>query len=240
MNMINFLKTTTLISLIFSAATASQAASLSVSVLDRDGKPTADAVVILMPEGKGAPKAALPASVTIAQEKMQFIPALSIVPLGAKVRFVNNDPWDHHIRSSAAGAAQFAASTDTAAPRGVDLRLEGKSDGKPAKFSEVTMDKAGPQSAVLLGCYLHGSMRGHVYVTDSPWAAKTNADGLAVFDDLPDGKVTVKVWQADQLIDLPTQNVTVAAAAPTKATVQLQVVARKRRVESKPAAGSVY
>jgi plastocyanin len=237
--MFNSSKTITLIALFLSVAATSQAASLSVSVLDRDGKPTADAVVILMPEGKGSPKATLPANATIAQEKMQFIPAVSIVPLGAKVRFVNNDPWDHHIRSSAAGAAQFAATTDATAPRGVDLRLEGKSDGKPAKFSEVTMDKAGPQSAVLLGCYLHGSMRGHVYVTDSPWAAKTNADGVAVFDDLPDGKVTVKVWQADQLVDLPTQSVTVAAATPAKATVQLQVVARKRRVETKSGTANI-
>jgi plastocyanin len=237
--MFNFFKTSSFIAILFSAATASHAANLSVSVLDRDGKPTVDAVIILMPEGKGTPKAALPASATIAQEKMQFIPAVSIVPVGAKVRFVNNDPWDHHIRSSAAGAAQFAAANDATAPRGVDLRLEGKSDGKPAKSSEVTMDKAGPQSAVLLGCYLHGSMRGHVYVTDSPWAAKTNADGVAVFDDLPDGKVTVKVWQADQLVDLPTQNVTVAAATPAKTTVQLQVVARKRRAETKSSAANI-
>jgi plastocyanin len=235
--MFNSSKTITLIALFLSVAATSQAASLSVSVLDRDGKPTADAVVILTPEGKGSPKAALPANATIAQEKMQFTPAVSIVPLGAKVRFVNNDPWDHHIRSSAAGAAQFAA--DAAASRGVDLRLEGKSDGKPAKFSEVTMDKAGPQSAVLLGCYLHGSMRGHVYMTDSPWAAKTNAEGVAVFDDLPDGKVTVKVWQADQLVDLPTQNVIVVAATPAKATVQLQVVARKRRVETKSGTANI-
>jgi plastocyanin len=236
--MFNFSKTITLSALLLSVAATSQAASLNVSVIDRDGKPAADAVVILMPEGKGSPKVALPANATIAQEKMQFIPAVSVVPLGAKVRFVNNDPWDHHIRSSAAGAAQFAATTDATAPRGVDLRLEGKSDGKPAKFSEVTMDKAGPQSAVLLGCYLHGSMRGHVYVTDSPWAAKTNADGMAVFDDLPEGKITVKVWQSDQLIDLPTQSVTVAAA-PAKTTVQLQVVARKRRVETKSNAANI-
>jgi plastocyanin len=121
--MFNFSKTITLSALFLSVAATSQAASLSVSVIDRDGKPTADAVVILMPEGKGSPKAALPASITIAQEKMQFIPAVSVVPLGAKIRFVNNDPWDHHIRSSAAGAAQFAATTDATAPHGVDLRV---------------------------------------------------------------------------------------------------------------------
>jgi plastocyanin len=228
--MTHFFKITSLFSLM--ACSAAHAGSLSVTVLDREGKPTMDAVVLLLPEGKGTAKLALAGTANIAQEKMQFIPAVSIVPVGAKVRFTNNDPWDHHVRSSAAGAAGFAATASAAteaASRGIDVRLEGKSEGKPAKFLEVVMDKAGPQSATLLGCYLHGSMRGHVYVTDSPWAAKTNADGVATFDDVPDGKVSVKVWQADQLIDLPVQNATVGAA-PAKLNVQLQVVARKRRV----------
>ena len=228
--MTHFFKIASLVTLL--ASSAAHAGSLIVTVVDRDGKPTMDAVVVLLPEGKGAAKQALPTTINIAQEKMQFIPAVSIVPVGAKVRFTNNDSWDHHVRSSAAGAAGFAATTAAAteaAAKGIDLRLEGKADGKPAKSVEVTMDKAGPQSATLLGCYLHGSMRGHVYVTDSAWAVKTNTDGVATFDDVPDGKVVVKVWQADQLIDLPVQN-TVVGAAPAKLNVQLQVVARKRRV----------
>ena len=37
--------------------------------------------------------------------------------------------------------------------------------GKPAKAAHATFDRPGP---VLLGCYLHASMKGHVYVSDSP------------------------------------------------------------------------
>jgi plastocyanin len=212
------------------AAGLSQAGSLTVTVVDRDGKPTQDAVVVLVPEGKSASKTALPTTATIAQEKMQFVPAVSIVPVGAKVKFTNNDPWDHHVRSSAAGAASFnaASAAGPATAKGIDMRLEGKTEGNPAKSAEITMDKTGPQSATLLGCYLHGSMRGHVYVTDSAWTMKTNAEGLAVFDDVPDGKVSIKVWQADQLIDLPMQTTTVSAT-PAKANLQLQVVVRKKR-----------
>ena len=229
----SLIKISVLITAFLSALGLAQASSLTVTVIDREGKPTVDAVVVLVPEGKSASKTPLPTSFTIAQEKMQFIPAVSVVPVGAKVRFVNNDPWDHHVRSTAAGAAQFAAvpaaGSSSAAARGIDLRLEGKGEGKAAKSAEITMDKAGAQTATLLGCYLHGSMRGHVYVTDSAWTLKTNAEGVAVFDDVPDGKVSLKVWQADQLVDLPVQIVTVGVA-PTKSTVQLQVVARKRRV----------
>ena len=199
--------------------------SLAVSVFDKEGKPVPDAVVVVIPANKTAlPKTALPVQATITQEKMQFIPAVTLVPVGAKVRFVNNDAWDHHVRSSPAGLGQFNATQ-----AGFELRLEGKSDGKPAKSIEITLDKAGVTGATLLGCFIHGSMRGYVFASDSPWAAKTTPDGQAVFEDLPDGVAQVKVWQADQLIDVAPQSYTVSAS-PGKLSVQLSVVPRRRRV----------
>ena len=199
--------------------------SLAVSVFDKEGKPVPDAVVVVIPANKTAlPKNALPVQATITQEKMQFIPAVTLVPVGAKVRFINNDAWDHHVRSSPAGLGQFNATQ-----AGFELRLEGKSDGKPAKSIEITLDKAGVTGATLLGCFIHGSMRGYVFASDSPWAAKTTPDGQAVFEDLPDGVAQVKVWQADQLIDVAPQSYTVSAS-PGKLGVQLSVVPRRRRV----------
>jgi hypothetical protein len=57
----------------------------------------------------------------------------------------------------------------------------------------------------------------------------TNNDGVASFDAVPEGAVKVRVWQADQLIDLPVQQVALGAA-PMKTTMQLSVVPRRRRV----------
>lgn len=200
------------------------AGNLVVSVIDKDGKPVQDAVVVIVPTNKAVlPKTQLPVTTTIAQEKMQFIPAVSLVPVGAKVRFINNDPWDHHVRSSPAGMGQFNATN-----AGFELRLEGKSEGKPAKSSDITLDKAGVLGATLMGCFIHGSMRGYVYASESPWAAKTSAEGFATFEDLPDGVAQVKVWQADQLIDVPMQTATVGPAL-AKNIVQLSVLPRKRR-----------
>lgn len=200
------------------------AGSLSVSVVDKDGKPVPDAVVVVIPTNKSVqPKTPLPAQAAINQEKMQFLPAVTLVRVGAKVSFVNNDPWDHHVRSSPAGMGQFNTTN-----AGFEIRLEGKPDGKPAKTSDVIMDKPGVMGATLLGCFLHGSMRGYVYVSDSPWAVKTGADGMATFDDLPDGAAQVKLWQADQLIDVPLQSATIGAAA-AKSTFQLTVVPRRVR-----------
>ena len=205
-------------------STAAQAGKLVVSVLDKDGKPVQDAVVVVTPAGKGAlPKNPLSAQATIYQEKMQFIPAVTVVPVGAKVQFINNDPWDHHVRSSPAGMGQFSATN-----AGFEMRLEGKPDGKPAKTSEVTLDKAGVLGATLLGCFIHGSMRGYLYASESPWAAKTSSEGIATFEDLPEGTAQVKVWQADQLIDIAPQQVAVGTVQ-AKNVMQLTVVPRRRR-----------
>jgi plastocyanin len=201
-------------------------ASLSVQVLDKDGKPAADAVVVVTPAAKGTPREPLAQTATIVQEKMQFVPAVSLVPLGAKLRFVNNDPWDHHVRGGTGGGASATAG---AAPQGFELRLEGKTEGKSAKAVEISLDKPGAHSAVLLGCFLHSSMRGHVYVSDSPWAAKTDAQGMAQWTDLPEGPAQLRVWHADQLVDLPTQTLSLGGTA-TKASVQLQVVPRRKRL----------
>ena len=201
------------------------ASSLTVTVIDKEGKPVPDAVVLVFPSNKSVlPKTLLPTQATINQEKMQFLPNVTLVPVGARLSFVNNDPWDHHVRSSPAGMGQFNATQ-----AGFELRLEGKSAGKPTKSTEVTLDKAGALSATLLGCFIHGSMRGYVYASETPWAAKTGADGLAVFDDLPEGAAQVKVWQADQLIDLAPLPYSVSAL-PGKLGVQLSVVPRRRRM----------
>ncbi|TWO69484.1 plastocyanin [Caenimonas sedimenti] len=204
------------------AAAAAQAATVTVSVVDREGNPVADAVVVITPAAPGAGRPPLAAQAVIAQTGMRFTPAVTLVPVGARLTFVNNDPWEHHVRGSAAGMAQFTASTSD----GFELRLAGKKDGQAAQSAEVTMTEKG---AILLGCHLHASMRGHVFVTDSPWTDRTGPDGRVVFNDVPNGAAQVRVWQADQLVDLPVRSVNAGAQA-TQLQVQLQVVPRRRRL----------
>ncbi len=214
--------------LLLTASACAAAASVQVTVIDREGKPVADAVVVVSVPGRtlAAGQKGLAKEQTIINEKSAYVPALSIVGVGAKLKFSNLDPYDHHVRGTAAGAAQFSAG----AGGGFELRMDAKTDGKPVKVQEVTADKAG---AILLGCHLHSAMRGHVYVTDSPWAARTDANGSVRFDDLPEAGAQVRVWQADQLIDLPAQTMSFSAvntqAQPTKLEFKLQVVPRRRR-----------
>ena len=66
--------------------------------------------------------------------------------------------------------------------------------------AEVTFDKPG---LVVLGCHLHGSMRGHVFVANTPWVAVTDASGSATIADVPDGAAELRTWSPEQLIDQP-------------------------------------
>ena len=206
------------------ACGAAQAGNLVISVIDKDGKPVQDAVVVVVPADKTVlPKVPLAMTASINQEKMQFIPAVTLVPVGAKVSFANNDPWDHHVRSSPAGMGQF-----NTVNAGLELRLEGKSEGKPAKTTDIVLNKAGVIGSTLLGCFIHGSMRGYIYASESPWAAKTSAEGFVTFENLPDGAAQVMVWQSDQLLDLPAKSITLGSVM-AKDVFQLTVTPRRRR-----------
>ena len=202
------------------AASGAAAGTLEVLVLDRDGKPTPDAVVIVTPSGKGQPKTPLPNSAVVNQEKQQFVPAVTVVAVGARVRFINSDPWNHHVRVGAAGAAVGASD-------GQSALLEGKAEGKPASAAVFTMDKPGAMGAALLGCFIHSRMGGAIYVADSPWTVKTNSEGLAMLEDVPEGAASIKVWHAAQLVEKTPLQVNVSGA-PAKVTFQLDVAPRRR------------
>lgn len=197
------------------ALAAAQAATLQVTVLAADGKPLADAVVVVEPKAPGAPRKAVPVQATIQQERMRFVPALIVVPAGSRVRFTNLDSYEHHVRGRPAGAGLLDT---TPAGSGFELRLGAATDGRGGGSQEVVMTQAGP---VELGCHVHSVMRGHIYVADTPWAAKTDASGAATLGDVPEGAAQVRVWHGDQL--LPTAPVAVNVLATTTLSLPTQV-----------------
>jgi len=200
-------------------AGGAQAATVQIAVLARDGLPLADAVVLIEPVAGPRPAAPAPLSTTITQQKMQFVPAVSIVPLGSRVSFTNLDGWEHHVRGLPAGLAGL-----TSGQKGFEMRLPGKEPGKDAARSDLVLDTPG---AFQLGCHLHGSMRGFVYVTDSPLVAKTGADGTALINNVPEGAARVRVWHGDQLVEAPAVDFTVTATDTLKLPTQVQP--RRRR-----------
>ena len=185
---------------------AAQAATLSVTVLDKDGQPLVDAVVIVEPANPGTRPKLTPVQAEVQQEKLQFLPKLSVLPLGSTVVFSNLDRYDHHVRGRPAGIAGLSASPES----GFALMLPARVEGKPPTSATETLTQAGP---LQLGCHLHGSMRGSIYVTDSPWVVKSNDQGVATVTDLPEGPAQVRLWYPRQLVEQPATPVNIVPSS---------------------------
>jgi plastocyanin len=149
------------------------AAPLSVRVVDASGRPVRDAVVSLVPSGKMARAPRVAGRYAVSQRDLQFHPFLSVVPVGADVSFPNLDPTKHHVYSFSA-AKRF------------ELKLFAKDQSRTVHF-----DKPG---VVALGCNIHDAMSAFIFVTDSVWTARTNAQGLVIFGDAPGVPGRITVW----------------------------------------------
>ncbi|WP_280152623.1 plastocyanin [Piscinibacter sp. XHJ-5] len=217
------------------AAGAAHAGQMNVSVTDKDGKPTPDVVVLIDTASKVAPRPAA-APVVIAQESLKFAPFLTIVPVGSTLRFVNKDGYDHHVRSTPSGPLGSMP-----AVKSFELRLDAAEGAAPTVVDDykvtpyrkksgttsvdVKVDQPGP---IGLGCHIHSSMRGQVYVSATPFFAKTDANGIATIDGVPDGAIELNLWHPDQLQEQATQRLQMGAA-PVNASAQLNFTPRRRR-----------
>jgi plastocyanin len=156
--------------------------------------------VLVQPTAAWSPQP-LPAPAVVAQKDIRFVPYVSVVPVGGMVRFVNRDGYDHHVRSLPGGPL------GTVAPAAqIDLRMAAVRGGVEAQ-QDVKLDTPG---SIVLGCHLHGSMRGHVVVSVTPWYAVTDAEGRASVANVPDGQAELRLWHPDQLTDQPAAKVQVA------------------------------
>jgi hypothetical protein len=55
----------------------------------------------------------------------------------------------------------------------------------------VHFDKPG---VVALGCNIHDQMSAFIFVADSTWTARTNAQGIADFNDAPNASGRLILW----------------------------------------------
>lgn len=208
------------------AAVSAQAADLTITVLDRSGKPLPDAVVLVDSTVQG-PRPAPVAEATVAQEKLRFVPAVTVVGLGAKVTFNNLDSWDHHVILGLMGAGGVYVDPGL----NTQMRLAGRVAGKAPATDSKTLSQPG---AYLLGCHIHGSMRGHIYVADTPWAKLNGEDGKVLLTGLPEGPARVRIWHPDQLVDGAPTAVQVASVG-SAVTISTQITpARKKKPAGDP------
>lgn len=147
-------------------------ATLSVTVRDDRGLPVSEAVVMVYPSA-GASKAMRFGPNVMAQRNLAFAPGTLIAAKGSSVSFPNFDRVRHSIYSFSK-AAKF------------EINLYGKDQTRSQSFPIA--------GSVALGCNIHDDMRGYIKVVDTPFAAKTDRNGVVSLSDLPGGAATVKIW----------------------------------------------
>src|SRR5580698_10617741 len=143
---------------------AARAADLEVILKDARGQPVPDAVVTFTPAQAPGRAPHFDWPMIMAQHNIAFDPHVLIVPVGADVTFPNQDTVRHDVYSFSA-AKRF------------ELKLYGREQARTVHF-----DKAG---VVAVGCNIHDRMSGFIFVTSTPFAAKTDAAGRAVIASVP-------------------------------------------------------
>ena len=155
------------------AAGMAAAAELKVTVRGAGGQPVADAVVLARTPRAANEPIRFPWPLEMEQRAMQFHPFVLIVPVGAEVAFPNHDSFRHHVYSFSP-AKTF------------ELKLYGRDAARRVRFDRV--------GVVALGCNIHDDMSAYIRVVDTPYAAKTDATGVAVLHALPAGAASLAVW----------------------------------------------
>ena len=154
-----------------------QAEAITLHVVDQHGRSVEGAVVEFTGEQKTQKNNTL---AIMDQVNKQFNPELLIVKLGDKVTFPNSDEIRHHVYSFSPAKI-------------FELKLYKGKHGTP-----LVMDTAG---VVILGCNIHDSMVGYIYVTPTT-AMKTNTQGKLNFTPLEHHPITL--WHPNQALELHT------------------------------------
>jgi plastocyanin len=200
-----------------------QTAEIAATITDQQGRPVVDAVLVAVPVDGNPHSRERPRAGSIEQVDKEFLPRVTVVPVGASVRFPNHDDVRHQVYSFSP-AKRF------------ELPLYA---GVPAQ--PIIFDKAG---VVVLGCNIHDWMVGYVYVSESPFFAKTGKDGKAVLTELPLRAYVVRVWHPQlEISEQATQKtIDVSRDRRTEAawTVKLKQEVRVRRAPTANRGGTRY
>jgi plastocyanin len=175
------------------------AADLSVLVRTKTGRPATETVVTVYPSTGGDMHRPIHFDwpLRMQQRNLAFSPFVLIAPVGGTVAFPNLDSVRHNVYS-------FSP------VHPFELKLYGADQTRSVRF-----DKAG---VVALGCNIHDSMTAFIKVVDTPYAAKTNAEGLVELRGLPAGAASLHIWRP--YLNSPNNEIvraiTIGAAATTR------------------------
>jgi plastocyanin len=196
-------------SCLYSASSIAQT-QVVVNVFDAQRKPVSNAVVTIRPLDAATK---LPSRLTttdgvVNQIDREFVPRVSVLPVGSKVSFPNRDVVQHSVYSF--------SKTKT-----FDIPIYAG-----ASPQVITLDKPG---VIVLGCNIHDWMVGYIVVVDTPIAEMTKDDGSATANDIPKGSYSVRVWHSQMKAGEWSQNITVNEAGQQRVDVVLDLAPARAR-----------
>jgi len=196
------------------AFAAAPGGSVRVEVKDPSGTAVADAVASLMPL-EATPAVTPPAEpVIIVQNDEDFQPYVTVIVVGTRVNFPNQDKVAHHVFSQA-----------------------------KAKSFEIPRYRGEPKETILfdqpgivpLGCNIHDWMLAYVVVLATPHFAKSPASGAVTLTGLPVGRYRLDVWHP-RVREMATREIAVSS---TDAAMQVISVTLRpdKRIRRAPESG---
>ena len=182
----------------------SKAGQLNALIKDHEGDLLEDAVVtatpldlVILPKNNSKNQ-------EVDQVRKEFTPYVKPIYINTWVLFPNNDDIRHHVYSFSP-AKKF------------ELPLYSGLSAPPVLF-----DKPG---VVVLGCNIHDWMVGYIYVSDTPYYAKSGGDGRVNLAEIPNGEYLVKVWhpRMQETQEATMQRIIISNANPSNLEWQLQL-----------------
>ncbi|WP_386722944.1 methylamine utilization protein [Litoribrevibacter euphylliae] len=142
-----------------------------MSIIDQHGNPLANAVIEI--QTKQAFRSINDTPYIMDQVNKTFVPVVLIIPKHSSIEFPNSDNIRHHVYSFS-NAKPF------------ELRLYSGKPEAPLEFNN--------EGIVILGCNIHDSMVGYIYVANSSYTFQSNSQGVIELDTLPKDITAVFVW----------------------------------------------
>ncbi len=125
----------------------------------------------------GGKTLAVPAKkIEFVQEKCKFQPHVLIIPKGAEIDILNNDPITHNIHTFA-------------------RKNQSINKAQPASLKKFSSPKFDEVEQIKVQCDIHrGLMSAWFIVADSPYTVVSDANGKFNIGDIPAGTYKVEIW----------------------------------------------
>jgi plastocyanin len=180
--------------------------AFTVQVKDSHGNRVENAIVSLVRDlsGESSDPMQLPIAIMDQKEK-QFVPKVLLIEQGQLVSFPNSDNIRHHVYS-------FSE------PKKFEIKLYADTPKEPILFEEP--------GVVVLGCNIHDSMSGYIFV--SPWHDNgfTNEQGRVEFSGL-EPPSEFAVWHPRLL--RPSQPIRLEKSKSVEGVIELVIELRKEK-----------